>query len=96
MEHHAPESASDLEREKNQTEPQADGDSNGSNDSGGSNDSSGSETTGGETAADEAIVDGRLSGLPPNYDTDQVVDGEDSPALDAEIQSEQRHDSEEG
>ncbi|MBB5341274.1 SMC-Scp complex subunit ScpB [Tunturiibacter gelidoferens] len=83
MEHHAPESASDLEREKNQTEPQADGDSN-----------EGEST--GETVADEAIVDARLSGLPPNYDTDQVVDGEDSPALDAEIQSEQRHDSEEG
>jgi segregation and condensation protein B len=77
MEHHAPESASDLEPEKNQTEPQADGDSN-------------------ETVGEEAIVDGRLSGLPPNYDTDQIVDGEDSPALDAEIQSEQRRDSEEG
>ncbi|MBB5343575.1 SMC-Scp complex subunit ScpB [Tunturibacter empetritectus] len=89
MEHHAPESAGDLEREKNQTEPQADGDSSGSNDS------IDSETIG-ETIADEAVVDGRLSGLPPNYDTDQVVDGEDSPALDAEIQSEQRHDSEEG
>ena len=86
MEHHAPESSNDLEREKNRTEPQADGDSNGSNES---------EIVG-ETVADEVIVDGRLSGLPPNYDTDQVVDGEDSPALDAEIQSGQRHDSEEG
>jgi segregation and condensation protein B len=89
MEHHAPESVSDLEPEKNQTEPQADGDSgrgNGSND-GGENS---------ETAGEEAIVDGRLSGLPPNYDTDQVVDGEDSPALDAEIQNEQRRNSEEG
>jgi segregation and condensation protein B len=83
MEHHAPESPSDLEQEKNQTEPQADGDSNDSR-------------SVGETVAEEAVVDGRLSGLPPNYDTDQVVDGEDSPALDAEIQSEQRHGSEEG
>src|SRR5271167_3601132 len=51
MEHHAPETASDLEPERDQTEPQADGDS--------------SETS--ETVADEAIVDGRVSGLPPNY-----------------------------
>ena len=50
----------------------------------------------GETTADEAIVDGRVSGLPPNYDTDQPVDGEDSPALDAEIQEDQRRESEEG
>jgi hypothetical protein len=46
--------------------------------------------------ADEAIVDGRISGLPPNYDTDQLVEGEDSPALDAEIQSDLRRESEEG
>jgi segregation and condensation protein B len=77
MEHHAPETSNDLEREKNETEPQADGDS-------------------GESVADEAIVDGRLSGLPPNYDTDQPVDGEDSPALDAEIQGDQQRESEEG
>jgi segregation and condensation protein B len=77
MEHHAPETSNDLEREKNETEPQADGD-------------------GGESVADEAIVDGRLSGLPPNYDTDQPVDGEDSPALDAEIQGDQHRESEEG
>jgi segregation and condensation protein B len=50
----------------------------------------------GETVADEAIVDGRLAGLPPNYDTDQPVDGEDSPALDAEIQTDQQRESEEG
>jgi segregation and condensation protein B len=92
MEHHAPESPSDLESERNRTEPQADGDSGRGNDSDGGND--GGENS--ETAGEEAIVDGRLSGLPPNYDTDQVVDGEDSPALDAEIQSEQRRDSEEG
>jgi segregation and condensation protein B len=80
MEHHAPETPEEVEREKDQTEPQADGDSG--------------EI--GETVADEAIVDGRISGLPPNYDTDQLVEGEDSPALDAEIQSGQRRDSEEG
>jgi segregation and condensation protein B len=80
MEHHAPESPDDVEREKDETAPQADGDS----------------TSIGETVADEAIVDGRISGLPPNYDTDQAVEGEDSPALDAEIQSGQRRDSEEG
>ena len=78
MEHHAPETSEEVELEKDQTEPQADGDSTG------------------ETVADEAIVDGRLSGLAPNYDTDQLVEGEDSPALDAEIQSGQRRDSEEG
>jgi segregation and condensation protein B len=80
MEHHAPETPEEVEREKDQTEPQADGDSGAT----------------GETVADEAIVDGRISGLPPNYDTDQLVEGEDSPALDAEIQSGQRRDSEEG
>jgi segregation and condensation protein B len=81
MEHHAPETPSDLEQEKDQTEPQADGDS--------------SET--GETVADEAIVDGRISGVPPNYDTDLPVDGgESEDALDAQIQDDQRRDSEEG
>jgi segregation and condensation protein B len=80
MEHHAPETPNEIEREKDQTEPQADGDSG--------------ETR--ETVADEVMVDGRISGLPPNYDTDQLVEGEDSPALDAGIQSGQRRDSEEG
>jgi segregation and condensation protein B len=79
MEHHAPEMPNEVEREKDQIEPQADGD-NGT----------------GETVADEVIVDGRLSGLPPNYDTDQSVEGEDSPALDAEIQRGIRRSSEEG
>jgi segregation and condensation protein B len=82
MEHHAPETPDEVEPEKDQTEPQADGDS--------------SDT--GETVADEVIVDGRLSGLPPNYDTDQAVDvePEDSPALDAQVQSDLRRESEEG
>jgi segregation and condensation protein B len=84
MEHHAPETPNEVEQERDQTEPQADGDSS-SPDSGPA-----------ETVADEAIVDGRLSGLPPNYDTDQILEGEDSPALDAEIQSDQRRGSEEG
>jgi segregation and condensation protein B len=78
MAHDAPETPGEVEREKDQTEPQADGDS-------------------GETVADTVIVDGRLSGLPPNYDTDQVdSDVEDSPELDAEIQRNLRRDSEEG
>jgi hypothetical protein len=82
MEHSAPETSDEVEREKNQSEPQADGDST---------------TYPGENVADEIIVDGRLSGLPPNYDTDQVEsDGADSPALDAQIQRDQRRDSEEG
>ncbi len=82
MNHHAPESPEELQRERDQSEPQADGDSSDI----------------GETVAEEAIVDGRISGLPPNYDTDQVdSDGDaDSPALDAQIQDNQRRESEEG
>jgi segregation and condensation protein B len=78
MAHHAPETPDEVEREKDQIEPQADGDS-------------------GETVADAVIVDGRISGLPPNYDTDQVEsDIPDSPELDAEVQRDQRRESEEG
>jgi segregation and condensation protein B len=84
MEHHAPENADEVERERGQSEPQADGDS------------TDPYSSSGETVAEEAIVDGRVSGLPPNYDTDQPVDGADSPELDAEIQSDQRRESEEG
>jgi segregation and condensation protein B len=82
MPHHAPEGHEELQREKDQSEPQADGDSNDL----------------GETIADEAIVDGRLSGLPPRYDTDQLDSDPDadSPALDAEIQDDMRRESEEG
>jgi segregation and condensation protein B len=87
MEHHAPENADEVERERGQTEPQADGDSSEFDASAGGP---------GETVAEEAIVDGRLSGLPPNYDTDQPVDGADSSELDAEIQSDERRESEEG
>jgi segregation and condensation protein B len=82
MNHNAPESPEQIEREKDQSEPQADGDSNDL----------------GETVADEVIVDGRLSALPPNYDTDQLNSDPDadSPALDAEIQDDLRRESEEG
>jgi segregation and condensation protein B len=80
MAHDAPETPAEVEQEKDQTEPQADGDSSDS----------------GETVADAVIVDGRLSGLPPNYDTDQAdSDIPDSPELDAEVQSNLRR-SEEG
>jgi segregation and condensation protein B len=87
MEHHAPENADEVERERGQMEPQADGDSS---------DFDASAGGPGETVAEEAIVDGRLSGLPPNYDTDQPVEGADSSELDAEIQSDERRESEEG
>ncbi|MEI9981290.1 MAG: SMC-Scp complex subunit ScpB [Edaphobacter sp.] len=82
MPHHAPETPDEVEPEKDQDEPQADGDSNAI----------------GETVADEAIVDGRTSGLPPNYDTDQVnsESDADSPALDAQIQSDLKREPEEG
>jgi segregation and condensation protein B len=88
MDHHAPESSDEVERERGQSEPQADGDS--------TDPELDRDLSVGETVADEAIVDGRVSGLPPNYDTDQPADGEDSPALDAEIQSDERRESEEG
>ena len=78
------ESPAEVEQERDQTEPQADGDSNDV------------DSSPGETVADETIVDGRVSGLPPNYETEQNVDGADSPALDAEIQSDERRESEEG
>jgi segregation and condensation protein B len=80
MEHNAPESSEEVEQEKDQTEPQADGDS----------------SSPAETVAEEAIVDGRISGVPPNYDTDQTPAGEDSPALDADVQDEVQRGSEEG
>ena len=58
-----------------------------------SNETEGEST---ETVADEAIVDGRISGLPPNYDTDQLPsEVADSPALDAEIQADVEREPEE-
>ena len=81
MEHHAPETPDDVQQERDQVEPQANGDS----------------TNYGETVADQVIVDGRISGLPPSYDTERgESDGTDSSELDAEIQSDQLRDSEEG
>jgi segregation and condensation protein B len=80
MEHHAPENPGDVERERDQYERQADGDS----------------TSLGETVADEVIVDGRISGLPPNYDTNTIDSDVDSEELDAQIQSDLRRESEEG
>jgi segregation and condensation protein B len=82
MEHHAPETPDQVQQERDYSEPQANGDST---------------TYPGETVADRVVVDGRLSGLPPNYDTEQVEsDPTDSPELDAEIQSDLHRDSEEG
>ncbi len=41
--------------------------------------------------ADNVAIDGRLSGLPPNYSReDQPQDGADTPAIDAEVQSHER------
>jgi segregation and condensation protein B len=78
MDHNAPETPGELEQERDEVEPQADGDS----------------STPIGTVADETVVDGRISGPPPSYDTDQLpADGADSPALDAEVQS---SESEEG
>jgi segregation and condensation protein B len=88
MEHHAPETSDEVERERGRSEPQADGDS--------TDPELDRDSSVGETVAEEAVVDGRVSGLPPNYDTDQPVDGADSPELDAEIQSDIRRESEEG
>jgi segregation and condensation protein B len=97
-EHVAPEtpepgSPEAVEQEKNAVEPQADGtttpvDSPATPDQTDSaapvNSASDEQAIG--TAADEVLIDGRLSGLPPNYDTDALPEGADSPALDAEIQ----------
>jgi segregation and condensation protein B len=43
-------------------------------------------------AADEVLTDGRLSGVPPNYDREDVPEGDavDTPAIDAEVQSNER------
>ena len=42
-----------------------------------------------DDAADEVLIDGRISGLPPNYAAEDAPldEAEDSPALDAEVQS---------
>ena len=87
--HNVPESPNELEAKKSEVEPQSDGDSiplDGSDES--------SAGVPAETVADEAIVDGRISGLPPEYDVlpDQSPGEEapfDSPAMDAELQKEE-------
>ena len=87
--HNVPESPNELEAEKSEVEPQSDGDSiplDGSDES--------SAGVPAETVADEAIVDGRISGLPPQYDVlpDQSPGEEvpfDSPAMDAELHKEE-------
>src|ERR1700729_2358967 len=78
MEHQAPETPNDLEPERNEVEPQADGSGESADDN----------------PAEQVIVDGRLSGLPPNYNTDQLPTGADSPALDAEVQNDIAKDEE--
>jgi segregation and condensation protein B len=75
MEHEAP---SDLEPERNEVEPQADGSGESADDN----------------PAEQVIVDGRRSGLPPNYNTDQLPTGADSPALDAEVQADVQENEE--
>ena len=42
-----------------------------------------------DDAADEIAIDGRISGVPPNYDREEPTDVEepDNPAIDAEVQS---------
>ena len=98
-----------VEQERNAVEPQADGttapvdspthepasaseDTRGEADSYAPADSHSDEQAIG-TAADEVLIDGRLSGLPPNYDTDTTPEGADSPGLDAEIQRDAGSDS---
>ena len=67
MEHDAPESPDELQREKNAVEPQADDDSS-------------------DVGADEALVDGRISGL-TSEDDHPNDEPADSPEKDAEIQA---------
>ena len=95
-----------AEQEKNAVEPQADG-TTAPVDSPTIEPASAPENTAGEAdsyapassdeqaigTADEVLIDGRLSGLPPNYDTDTTPEGADSPALDAEIQRDAGSDS---
>jgi segregation and condensation protein B len=47
-----------------------------------------------DDVADEVLTDGRISGLPPNYAVEDAPldEAEDSPALDAEVQSREEDD----
>jgi segregation and condensation protein B len=78
MEHHAPETPNDLEPEKNAVEPQANGSGENADDN----------------PIEQGLADDRLSGQPPNYDTNQLPTGADSPSLDAEIQADVQKDEE--
>jgi segregation and condensation protein B len=93
MEHDAPETSKELEREIGSVEPQADG----SGESSEENLEQNLEQDSRESPAEEIIVDGRISGLPANYNAEQPpADDTDSPALDAEVQSDLRKESKEG
>jgi segregation and condensation protein B len=48
-----------------------------------------------DDVADEVLTDGRISGLPPNYAVEDAPldEAEDSPALDAEVQSREEDDN---
>jgi segregation and condensation protein B len=48
----------------------------------------------GDDVADEIAIDGRISGLAPDYAREEFVEGDepDSPALDAEVQSQEKGD----
>lgn len=45
-----------------------------------------------DSSADEVLTDGRISGMPPNYDREEAMEGDfaDTPAIDAEVQSHER------
>ena len=47
-----------------------------------------------DDVAEEIAIDGRISGLPPNYAVEDAPldEAEDSPALDAEVQSKEEDD----
>ncbi|HWZ52278.1 MAG TPA: SMC-Scp complex subunit ScpB [Granulicella sp.] len=101
-EHTAPESPEEVDQEKSAVEPQADGDTTPVNNPVPTSKTAPSapdnaieeaqpsyapadeEPIG--SVVDEVLIDGRISGLPPNYDTDEILEGADSPALDAQIQ----------
>ena len=101
MEHHAPESAAEVEPERHTHATQADGSPDITDDplddsldeSAEAVDPIEAPEVPTETVADEAIVDGRVSGLPPQYDEDESVD---SPEGDAEIQADEAADEQHG
>jgi len=101
------EAASEVEAEKDVVEPQSDGDetpldppaedpvlTEAIDESHSSTLRAGQDEPAG-SVADEVLTDGRISGLPPSYDDETAIgssEGVDSPALDAEIQSEAQAD----